>query len=94
MGSVVVAGVSVAPVRGQLGCWCQGQGSCLCSRLPPSHGQLRGDWGGYLEGLSVLQELTEMGVWAHAGVGGIKELAVGPGRGWTVRKVMAPMPSG
>ena len=39
----------------------------------------------------MLQELTEMGVWAQAGVGGIKELAVGPGRGWTVRKVMAPM---
>lgn len=81
MGSVVVAGVTVAPVHGQLGSLCSGQGSCLCSRLPPSHGQLRGDWGGYLEGLSVLQELTEMGVWAQAGVSGIKELAPGAWEG-------------
>jgi len=54
VGSVAVAGVAVATVHGQLGCCCQGRGSCLCSRLPPSHGQLHGDWGGYLERLSVL----------------------------------------
>lgn len=29
----------------------------------------------------MLQELTETGVWAQAGVGGIKELAPGPREG-------------
>lgn len=37
--------------------------------------------GGYLEGLSVLQELTEMGVWAQAGGEWHQELAPGAWEG-------------
>ena len=71
-GGVVVAVVTVATVQ-SVGLSASRTG--LLSRLPPSHVQGRGGRGRCLEGLHCPEELTEMGRWADAGVGGIRELA-------------------